>query len=163
MTVRTNRAIGQVATGPIGLSSDRLPAFQEIHYEIDMANVALDVTAGTFVSADQYVVMSLPKHTCLQSLQAICHTALVLGSGARIDIGDKTANSATYYVSNATTLTAGTVLTQAITANPMYFYGAADDQLLLKITGTGIATGILRLVIVVADFTRNQAAQVSAF
>lgn len=157
MTVRTNRSIGPAATTTLGLGSDRLPAFQTIHFEIDMANVALDVTAGTFVSADQYVVMALPRYTQIQSIQATCVTALSLGAGARIDLGDLTANSATFYVSNATTLTAGTTLTQAVTTNPLYYYGAAADQLLLKITGATIATGILRIAIVVADLTRNQA------
>lgn len=153
MTVRTNRAKGPSATTSVGLGADRLPAFHTIHYEIDMANVALDVTAGTFVSADQYVAIALPAFTSIVGLQAICVTALSLGAGARIDIGDSSA--ATTFVNNATTLTASTVLTQAVTTNPLKFY-SAGDQLLIKITGATIASGILRLVIQVGDMTRNQ-------
>lgn len=153
MTVRTNRSKGPAATTGVGLGADRLPAYQTIHYEIDMANVALDVTAGTFVSADQYVAIALPAFTTLVGLQAICVTALSLGAGAAVSIGDT--GSGTRFVNGASTLTAGTVLTQAVTANPLKFY-SAGDQLLITITGATIASGVLRLVITVGDYTRNQ-------
>lgn len=153
MTVRIQRAKGPSATTTTGLGADRLPAYHTIHYEIDMANVALDVTAGTFVSADQYVAIALPAFTELKALQAICVTALSLGAGAAISIGDT--GSGTRFVNGASTLTAGTVLTQAVTTNPLKFY-SVGDQLLISITGATIATGVLRLIIVVGDMTRNQ-------
>jgi hypothetical protein len=178
MTIRTNRAIGGIANSAnnagLGLGANRSPAFQTIHWYLDFnglqspptelsytnppGGVASDATAGNFTSTDQYLIMSIPQYTAIQSIQAICETAIVLGAGARLDIGDKTANSATFYVNNATTLTAGTVLTQAQTGNPLYFYGAAADQLLLKVTSGSplVATGVLHVIVNVCDMTDDK-------
>lgn len=112
-----------------------------------------DISAFTGATGDQVYLMALPAFTQINWIQAIVVTAVSVGSGPGISLGDT--GSATRYVNAASTLTAGTVLTQAVTTNPLKFYSAAD-QLLLKIAGGTLpGTGLIRFVICLSDCTAD--------
>lgn len=109
-----------------------------------------NITAVALGAADSVVVQKFPAGTLLVGLQAII-TTTVDTSTTRIDLGDGA--SATRFVSNYTTpYTAGSVLTQAVTTNPLFFYSTADN-LLLKLTGTytTASAGAIRFVIMTVD------------
>lgn len=109
-----------------------------------------NITAIALGAADSVVIQTIPANTILLGLQAIV-TIAIDTSTTRIDVGDT--GSATRYVSNYTTpFTVGSVLTQAVTTNPLRFYTAAD-QLLLKLTGTytTASVGAIRFVIWTLD------------
>lgn len=107
--------------------------------EIDMADVAADTD---FTTADSYTVLYIPTDSFFTLHQVECVTTL---SGiTRIDIGDEDDDDE--FVSNATTLTAGTnlTITKATHSDGAYVSGTAG-QVRVKITGTP-STGRLRLV-----------------
>jgi hypothetical protein len=128
-----------------------------IKHEIDLAKVIAgsnNQPAIALASNDKLTIMTIPALFQLDSLQAICQTALVLGSSPAISVGDS--SSDTIFVNAASTLTAGTILTQAVTTNPLKTYATAD-ALNLKVTGgsAATATGIIRFVIRGTDLSRD--------
>lgn len=120
-------------------------------HEIDIASA---VTAG-LATTDYVVVVNIPANTYFTVEQVEVVTALSLGAGARIDLGDS--GSATVFVNNATTLTAGTDLTIASrtgNASNGAVYTSADT-LRCKVTGGTIASGKLRFVGTIMSAARN--------
>lgn len=120
-----------------------------VHHEID---IAAAVTAG-LLTTEYVVVATIPANTAFRLLQVECVDAIVLGAGARIDVGDS--GSATQFVNNASTLTAGTDLTLASQIGSTEVYGAANE-LRMKVTGGSLAstTGKIRFVWEQADTSR---------
>ena len=108
-----------------------------------------NIPATAIATGSQIPLMQLPANMALVGLQAIVTTAFD-ASTSTLSIGDGA--SGTRYVSGASTLTAGTVLTQAVTTNPLRFYATAD-QLLLTLNGTytTASVGALRFVAVFYD------------
>lgn len=119
-----------------------------VKHEISIADM---VTAG-LVTTDEVNAIIIPADTLLEDMQVeIVDASLSLGAGARIDVGDSTAD--TTYVNNATTLTLGTMLTIATQTK----YYAATDTITVKVTGGTIASvGTIRIVAKVSDYSRNQ-------
>lgn len=113
-------------------------------HEIDIA----DAVAAGLATTEDVKVLNFPADCFFELLQVEVVTALSLGAGARIDLGDS--SSDTLYVNNATTLTAGTNLTIA-TGSKLY---TAANTLDLKVTGGTIATGVLRFVFRMSDTSR---------
>jgi hypothetical protein len=125
-------------------------------HEIDIADAAGTVTTGGYT-----VVLNIPADTYVTLEQVEVVTALDLDSGAsdRVDIGDSADDDE--WVSNATTLTAGTNLTLLkVNGTPGNVYTAADT-IRLKLTGdklaggTANATGKLRFVGTIMSTARN--------
>lgn len=144
---------GSGATGgPLGVGNSQLPlsASKNVLDINKIMNGTNNITAIALGAADQVVVQTIPANTILVGLQAIV-TIGIDTSTTRIDLGDT--GSATRFVSNYTTpFTAGSVLTQAVTTNPLKFYTAAD-QILLKLTGTYTTSsvGAIRFVVYTLD------------
>jgi hypothetical protein len=120
-----------------------------VTHEIDIATA---VAAG-LATTELVTVATIPADTYFKLLQVEVVTALSLGANARIDLGDGTDDDE--FVSNATTLTAGTNLT--ITKDSFTAGGtlSAADSLLLKVTGDTLASGKLRFVWMQASTERN--------
>lgn len=120
-----------------------------VHHEID---IAAAVAAG-LATTEYVVVATIPANTYFRMLQIECVDSIVLGSGARVDVGDAT--TATQFVSNATTLTAGTDLTLANSIGATEVYPAASE-LRLKLTGASLAstTGKIRFCWLQGDTSR---------
>ncbi len=119
---------------------------------LDISDVASTVTTGGLV---KYI---LPANTYFQFLYAEVVTAISLdASASRIDIGD--ADDDDQYVSNASTLTAGTALTIVTPTHTDGLVTGAADFLAVKLTGdklaggTANATGVLRMVVLLGDCT----------
>lgn len=152
-TITTWQKGGVGATGgPISVGNSPQPfAVSKTVIDINkIENGTNNIAAIALGAADSVVVQTIPANTILIGLQAIV-TIGIDTSTTRIDLGDT--GSATRYVSNYTTpFTAGSVLTQAVTTNPLRFYTAAD-QLLLKLTGTytTASVGAIRFVVYTAD------------
>jgi hypothetical protein len=144
---------GTGATGaPISVGNTQMPvAVSKTVIDINkIENGTNNIAAISLGAADQVVVQTIPAFTILLGIQAVI-TTLVDSSTTRIDLGDS--SSATLFVNNYTTpFTAGSVLTQATTTNPLKFYTAAD-QLLLKLTGTYTTSskGAIRFVVITMD------------
>ncbi len=118
-------------------------------HEIDIADF---VSAGG-LTTEYAVVLNIPADTYFTLEQVEVVDALSLGAGARIDIGDSADDDE--FVSNATTLTAGTNLTLLkVNGSSGNVYTAADT-LRLKVTGGTIATGKLRFVGTIGSAARN--------
>ena len=140
------------STGLVAQGYQASPRIVKI--ELDIADVAATVTTGGLV---KYV---LPANTYFQFLYAEIIDTLDLDSSTsdRIDIGD--ASDDDQYVSNATTLTAGTVLTIVTPTHTDGLVVGAADFLSVKLTGdklaggTANATGKLRMVVLVGDCQR---------
>lgn len=113
-------------------------------------DIATDFVAQGGLTTEYAVLLNIPKDTYFQIFQVEIITSLSLGAGARIDLGDSA--SATSYVNNATTLTAGTDLTLASGISGVVY--TAADTLRLKITGGTIATGKLRVAGRLLDVSR---------
>lgn len=113
-------------------------------------NIADAVTAG-LANAEYIEVWGFPAGTVLRDIRAQIVTNFSLGAGARLDLGD--AANASAYVNNATTLTADTWLTQVSNSVPAFYSSAGSIR--LKVTGGTIATGKIRLVATVEDYTRK--------
>lgn len=124
--------------GTSGLSSKHQNCINKQVFEYDL-------TTFTGASADQQYLIALPAYTSIAYLQVIVKTACT--GVTRLDLGDN--GSATRFISNAATFTAGLVLTQAITTMPLITYTTAD-KLLLKIT-TAPTAGVLRFVVGLID------------
>lgn len=118
-----------------------------VKHEIDIAEA---VSAG-LATTDYVVAINIPANTHLYVYQANVVDALSLGAGARIDIGDSADDDR--FVTNATTLTAGTNLTLAA---GQFFYGTANT-IRVKVTGGTIASGKLRFVFGLVDCSRVEA------
>lgn len=125
-------------------------------HEIDIADAA-----GTVATGEYTVVINIPADTEFYLKQVEVVTSLSLDSGAsgRVDIGDSADDDE--FVSNATTLTAGTNLTLLKydgSSGPVY---TSADTLRLKLTGnklaggTANATGKLRFVGEIMSTLRN--------
>lgn len=153
MTNQTTLALG----GTSGVHGD-LAAVRRWTHEIDISDAAGTVTTGGYT-----VVINIPADTYFTLEQVEVVTELDLDSGAsdRVDIGDSSDDDE--WVSNATTLTAGTNLTLLkVNGTPGNVYTAADT-VRLKLTGdkmaggTADATGVLRFVGTIMPTGRNAA------
>lgn len=134
---------------------------QKWEVEINIATYAATVTTGGYI-----VAVNIPEDTYFTLEQAEVITACSLdASSSRVDIGDSQDDDE--FVSNATTLTAGTNLT-LIKVNGSYgnVYTTADT-LRVKLTGdklaggTANATGKIRLWGWMASGARNNPAVAS--
>jgi len=115
-------------------------------HTIDIA----DAVAEGLLTTEYVTVFSFPADTWYKILAIEVVDALSLGGSARIDVGD--ADDFDEYVTNATTLTAGTRLT--LTAdNEKYQNSAAEIR--LKVTGDAIASGTISFVVLAADTSSN--------
>jgi len=133
--------------GDSNVATGAVSGMEYFFHEIDIAEA---VTAG--LATTEYVeVVGLPADSFLDLKQVEVVEALSLGAGARIDLGDSGDDDR--FVTNATTLTAGTNLTLAVTSRA---YSAADS-LRLKVTGGTIATGKIRFVFGLLDTARVEA------
>ncbi len=140
------------STGLVATGLGQAPRIVKL--ELDIADVAATVTTGGLV---KYII---PANTYFQFLYAECVTTLDLDSGSsdRVDIGD--ASDDDQYVSNATTLTAGTALTVVTPTHTDGLVTGAADFLSVKLTGdklaggTANASGILRMVLLVGSANR---------
>lgn len=110
-----------------------------------------NLASFTGTTGQSVALMSIPAFTQIDSIQVINPTAVA--SGNTISVGDSAAT--TTYVSGATPTTANTVLTQAITTNPLKFYAAADTLNVTVTNATLPTTGILRFVVNFTDCSRN--------
>lgn len=136
--------------GTSGVAGDTVGPQRWTH-EMDIAQM---VAAG-LLTTEYGVVMNIPADTYFTLEQVEVVTALSLGAGARIDIGDSADDDE--FVSNATTLTAGTNLTLLkVNGSSGNVYTAADT-LRMKVTGGTIASGRLRFVGIVMSTARNAA------
>lgn len=118
-------------------------------HELDIADF---VTAGG-LTTELFRMVTIPANTYFQLRQVEVVTALSLGAGARIDIGDSADDDE--FVSNATTLTAGTDLTLLKSNGSSGDVYTAADHISVKITGGTIATGKLRFVYEMYSTARN--------
>lgn len=109
-------------------------------FEVDIAEA---VTAG-LATTEYVVVVNIPADTYFQLRQVEVVETLSLGAGARIDIGDSVDDDE--FVTNATTLTAGTNLTLLKSNLSNGDVTPTAETLRLKVTGGTIATGKLRFV-----------------
>lgn len=129
---------------------------QLVTHEINIADVAATVTTGGYAT-----IVNVPADTYYEFLQAEVVTTLDLDSSTsdRVDIGDETDDD--QFVSNATTLTAGTNLTIATTVGSLGLVYTAGEAVRLKLTGdklaggTANATGIIRFVWLQGDTSRK--------
>lgn len=130
----------------VGIGNGYSPVL--VHHEID---IAAAVAAG-LLTTEYVVVQSLPADTYFRLLQVEVVDTLSLGAGARIDVGDSDDDDE--FVSNATTLTAGTNLTLLKGDGSLGDVYTAAKELRLKVTGGTIASGKLRFVWLQADTNR---------
>lgn len=135
-----------LAKGGTSGASGEITGVKRWTHEIDIADAATVVTTGGYT-----VVVNVPVDTYITLEQVEVVTAVSLdASSSRIDIGDSVDDDE--FVSNASTLTAGTNLT-LLKVNGSYgnVYTTADS-IRLKLTGdklaggTANATGKLRFV-----------------
>jgi len=126
--------------------------------ELNIADVATLVTTGGLAT-----ILTLPATTYFRFLYAEAVTALSLDSGSsqRVDIGDNDDDD--QFVTNQTTVTAGTIFTIASGGN-VHTDGevvGAADAVKIKLTGdklaggTANATGIIRIVYLIGDASRK--------
>lgn len=120
-----------------------------LYHEIDIADF---VTAGGTTTQTARVVY-IPADSFFELHQVEVVTALSLGAGARIDVGDSADDDE--FVTNASTLTAGTNLTLLKNAGTPGTVYTAADELNVKITGGTIASGVLRFVYTLRSTERN--------
>lgn len=116
-----------------------------ITWEVDIAQFV----ANGGLTTEYWEIMTIPANTFLEVLQVENVTALSMGAGPAVSLGD--AGSATRYVNAASTLTAGTDHTIA-TASLLY---TSAGSLRLTLTGGTLASGIVRGVIRLTDTSRN--------
>lgn len=109
-----------------------------------------NVAPIALATGDALVIQNMPAGTILLGFQAIITTTLDTSTTSLV-IGD--AGSTNRYVTAYTTpYTAGSVLPQALTTNPLRFYSTADN-LLITLTGTYTTAtqGAIRFVVITAD------------
>lgn len=138
-------------TLPVGVNTNQVDI---IRHEIDIAKaVTAGLTTGAYV-----VVQTMPAHTRLKIWGLRNATALSLGSGPRLDLGD--GDDDDLYVSNATAVTVDTdhALTGdtaiSSTARVEKTFGTAGE-LRLKITGGTLASGVVEVIYSVIDMNRR--------
>jgi len=117
-----------------------------VRHSIDIADA---VTEG-LLTTEYVTVFSFPADTYYKVLAVEVVEACSLGAGARLDVGD--ADDDDEYVTNATTLTAGTKLT--LTADTEKLQDAASE-IRLKVTGGTIASGVVSFILLVGDISPN--------
>lgn len=138
--------------GSVGATQSNAPV-QIVKHELDIA----DFVAAGGLTTELFRVATFPADTFFNLLQVEVVTDLSLGAGARIDIGDSADDDE--FVSNATTLTAGTNLTLLKNNGSSGEVYTAADHLSVKVTGGTIATGKLRFVWLQGDAARNAPAE----
>jgi hypothetical protein len=117
-----------------------------------LMNGTNNVAAITLASGDSVVVQTIPANTIVLGLQVI--VTITDAESSTVSVGDS--GSATRYVNAASTLTAGTVLTQALTTNPLHYYAAADTlRIQFNGTYTTSSTGAYRFTIWTLDATAD--------
>lgn len=143
---------GLAATGgPIGVGNSQLPfAVSKTTLNLNkILNGTNNIASQAITTGDAVIFQQLPANTVLVGLQVI--VTITDNASSSVSVGDS--GSATRFVSAAATLTAGTVLTQAVTTNPLRFYSTADS-LRMTFNGTYVAAtsvGEYRFVIYTAD------------
>jgi hypothetical protein len=142
------KAKGGSIAGPLSNQT-----IQIVKHELDIA----DFVAAGGATTELFRVVTIPADTYFKLLQVEVVDALSLGGSARIDIGDSADDDE--FVSNATTLTAGTNLTLAKQNGSSGDVYTAADHISVKVTGAAIATGKLRFVWEQADCSRNAPAE----
>ncbi len=109
-----------------------------------------DLANFTGATTNSMALMHFPAYTQVDSMQAYVST--VLATGNSIKIGDGTAIDT--FVTADSTLTAGHVYTQAITTNPLIFYGANGNDLNISVTNSTLpTTGKITFVVNLTDCT----------
>ena len=125
--------------------------------EIDLAEV--QAANPTFASGDLITALAIPADSLLLSLDAEVTEAITSdGTSETVNIGDTGDDDR--FVAAATTLTAGTVLTQELTTNPLNRYSAADALNIKFSATTSVANlaGKINITAVFIDCTpRNKA------
>lgn len=113
-----------------------------------------NVPAIALATGDALVIQQMPAGTILLGLQAIITTTLDTSTTSLI-IGDA-ASTNRYTTAYTTPYTAGSVITQASTINPLRFYATAD-RLLITLTGTytTASQGAIRFVVYTMDATAD--------
>ena len=110
----------------------------------------VDLSKFTGATTNSMALMHFPPFTQVDSLQAYVSTALA--SGNSIQIGDGAAINT--YVTADSTVTVNHVYTQAITTNPLNFYGSAGGDLNITVTnGTLPTTGKITFTVKLTDCT----------
>lgn len=145
-TYPTGGSAIQAIGGVSGISNKHQPrCVQKFQY---------DVSTFTGTTGQSINLIAIPAFTQLDFVQAVIVTSLTVSGTSSISLGD-TANT-TLFVNAAATLTAGTVLTEATTTNPLKFYSALN-YLVLTITGSSTfpGTGIIRFVVGLTDCTAD--------
>ena len=143
MTIYTSLASGDSPATGLG-SYVNSPVV--VKHEIDLAKLR---TLSGFASGNGVALLSVPADTLVLGL--VLENVTNLTNVTRLDLGDGV--SATRFVNNATTLTAGT--NHAIVLDAPYHYATADT-IDLAVTGTiASATGTVRIVAILADVSRN--------
>jgi len=153
MTNSTAFKIGG-STGTVS-SGDSQPV-RIVKVELDVADVAALVTSGGLAT-----IMTLPANTYFQFLYAEAVTTIDLDSSTsdRVDIGDDSDDD--QYVTNQTTLTAGTAFTIATPTHTDGLVTGAADSVTVKLTGdklaggTANASGIIRMCFLIGDCSRK--------
>ena len=144
MTIWTNYTQGSNSTISTGKDLHSVV----LKHEIDIASL---VANQNIQNADSVEIFAIPANTVLEDFRAQIITNFSLGAGARLDLGDGA--NALAYVNNASTLTADTWLTQVSASVPVLY--SAAGSLRMKVTGGTIATGKIRFVAKLADYTRK--------
>ena len=129
----TNLSAGSNSSLAVGSSELKI-----YRHTIDFA----DAVAEGLATTEYVTVFTFPADTYYEILAVEVIDALSLGAGARIDLGD--AGDDDEYVTNATTLTAGTRLT--LTADTKKLQNAASE-IRLKVTGATIASGVISVIV----------------
>lgn len=143
MALFTNLVSGEVPA--TGLGSYVNPPVV-VKHEIDLSKLR---TITGFVTTDQIALLSVPAETLVLGL--VLENVTALTNVTRLDLGD--GGDDDRFVTNATTLTAGT--NHAIILDAPYLYATADT-IDLKVAGTiASATGTVRIVAVLADASRK--------
>lgn len=138
--------MSDVTTLAIGGTANVGTGFGTIEYFVHEIDLAEAVAAG-LATTDQVTIVNVPADTYVDFRQAEVVTALG-DTVTRVDIGDAAAD--TTFVENATTVTAGTNFTLAVNGKQY----AAADAIKLKITGSSIDSGIVRVVFGMLDTSR---------
>ncbi len=109
-----------------------------------------DLSKFTGTTAQSMALMHFPPYTQVSSMQA--YVSATVATSTTIRVGDGTAYDT--FVTAATPTTVGTVLTQAITTNPLIFYGANGGDLNITITQASLpTTGKITFVVDLLDCT----------
>lgn len=138
--------------GPISVGNSPLPiAVSKTVIDLNqIINGTNNVPAQAISSGDAIAIQNFPAGTILLGLQAVITTTLDTSTTSFV-IGDA-ASTNRYTTTYTTPFTAGSVITQALTTNPLRFYSAADN-LLITLTGTytTASKGAIRFVVYTLD------------